>query len=218
MKYLSSVVLGLVSLGLAISSLVSNQRHNAQHETDAQAILSASNLLSKCQTELATSKERSLTLSNQIETCQSTSLSLSNELVQAKSAFAEVKQGLDRQLTDLNRQLEKQTTQSEAEKRASSHRLADLTNQITALTNQVALTRASLARANHDYELLEDRFRRDVAQRLIAERRFNNRAELKAQLDFLLWNPIMEISEDRIREGLDLVVGQSNRWYVVAPE
>ena len=95
--------------------------------------------------------------------------------------------------------------------------MADLTRQIGELTNQVASTRAGLLQANHDYVLLENRFRRDVAERVMVERKFNNSTELKAQLEYLLWNPSKEISEDRIREGLDVVV-KSNLCYVIAPE
>ena len=94
--------------------------------------------------------------------------------------------------------------------------LADLTRQTNELTNQVASARASLLQANKDYVLLENRFRRDVAERVIVERKFNNRTELKAQIEYLLWNPTQEISEDRIREGLNVVV-QSNLCYVIAP-
>jgi Mg2+ and Co2+ transporter CorA len=202
---------------LLIFLFVSKQNNDAQHEKDAEAIISASNLLSSCQAEVAAFKERTLTLSNGLETCQSAALTFSNELVKAKSAFAIAKEGLDRQITDLNGQITRQTTQSESEKQASSQRMADLTRQIGELTNQVASTRASLAQANHDYVLLENRFRRDVAERVMVERKFNNSTELKAQLEYLLWNPSKEISEDRIREGLDVVV-KSNLCYVIAPE
>ena len=65
--------------------------------------------------------------------------------------------------------------------------------------------------------LLDNRFRRDVAERVIVERKFNNRTELKAQLEYLEWSPDREISEDRIREGLNVVV-KSNLCYVIAPE
>jgi molecular chaperone GrpE (heat shock protein) len=109
-------------------------------------------------------------------------------------------------------------TQSESEKQASSQELAAMTNQIAELTNQIASAQASLFQANKDYALLENRFRRDVAERVIAERKFNNRTELKAQLENLQWNPAKEISEDRIREGLNVVVGKSNLYYVIAPE
>jgi hypothetical protein len=217
MKHLLSVILGLLCLGLVVFVYVSKQNNDAQHEKDAETILSASNLLSSCQTEVAAVKERALTLSNSLETCQSTSLTFSNELIEAKSAFATAKEGLDRQLTDLKGQITRQTTQSETEKQASSERIAELTHQLAELTNQIASTRVSLLQANNDYVLLENRFRRDVAERVIVERKFNNRKELQAQLEYLDFNLSKEISEDRIREGLNVVV-RSNLCYVIAPE
>ena len=218
MKQLPSIILGLVCLGLVVYLYVTKQNNDAQHEKDAEAITNSSNLLSSCQMEVAASKENALTLSNSLESCQSTSLRFSNDLVEAKSALATTKEGLDQQITDLNRQITRQTRQSETEKQTSSQQIADLNHQVTELINQIASTHASLIQANKDYVLLENRFRRDVAERVIVERKFNNRTELKAQLEYLLWNSSGEISEDRIREGLNVVVGRSNLCYVIAPE
>ena len=217
MKHVSTVILGVVCLGLLVSLFLSKQSNDAQHEKDAEAISSTTNLLSSCQADVAAFKERALTLSNSLETCQSTSLTFSNQLIEAKSAFATAKEGLDRQLADLNRQITRQTTQSETERQALNQRVAELTHQVTDLTNQIASTQATLLQANHDYALLENRFRRDVAERVLVERKFNNRTELKAQLEYLEWSPDKEISEDRIREGLNVVV-KSNLCYVIAPE
>jgi len=213
MKHLSAVILGLVCLALAVSLFVSKRNDNAQHEKDAEAITSVSNALSSTQTEVAACKGKLITLSNRLETWQSTSLTFSNELIEAKSANAIAKEDLNRQLNDLNRRI----TQSESEKQAWSQHTADMADQIAELTNQIASARASLLQANKDYGLLENRFRRDVAERVIAQRKFNNRTELKAQMEYLQWNPAKEISEDRIREGLNVVV-KSNLCYVIAPE
>jgi hypothetical protein len=95
--------------------------------------------------------------------------------------------------------------------------IGSLTNQIAGLTNQLASSRTNLDQANKDYALLENRFRRDVAERVVVERKFNNDTELKNQLEFLKYNPNVKISEDRIREGLNVVV-KSNICYVIAPE
>jgi len=214
MKHLSAVILGLVCLGLVVSLFVSKRNDNAQHEKDDEAIIGASNLLSSAQAEVAACKGKMNTLSNRLETCQSASLTFSNELIEAKSAYATAKEELNRQISDLNGRI----TQSESEKQASSQHIADMANQIAELTNQIASAQASLLQANKDYALLENRFRRDVAERVIAERKFNNRTELKARLEYLQWNPASEISEDRIREGLNVVVGRSNLCYVIAPE
>jgi DNA repair exonuclease SbcCD ATPase subunit len=220
MKLLSIVILGLLCLGLAVSFFVSKRNNDAVHEKDAETITTASNLLSSSQTEVAAFKGKVITLSNESATCQSASLTFSNALIEAKSAFATAaaaKEGLERQITDLNRQINQQSTQLETEKQAASQSIADLTHQMAELTNQIASAGASLLQANKDYALLDNRFRRDVAERVIVERRFNNRTELKAQLQYLLLNPGNETSEDRIREGFNVVV-KSNLCYVIAPE
>ena len=217
MKHLLTVILGLLGLGLAVSLFVSKRNNDTQHEKDAEAITSASNLLSSSQSEVAAFKGKVITLSNQLETCQSTSLTFSNELVEAKSALTTAKEGLDRQITELNRQITLQSTQLETEKQISSQRIADLTHQIAELTNQIASAQARLLQANKDYVLLDNRFRRDVAERVIAERNSTTGTELKAQMEYLQRNPSKEISEDRIREGLNVEV-KSNLCYVIAPE
>jgi predicted nucleic acid-binding Zn-ribbon protein len=218
MKYLPSLVLGLLCAGLAAALFVTKRNNDSQLEKDAQVITGTSNLLASCQTEFADLKGKAIILSNRLQACHSTSLTFSNELMEARSVLATTKEGLDRQITDLNQQISQERTQSETEKQASMQRFANLTNQIAELTNQIASAKASLLEANKDYALLENRFRRDVAERILVERKFNNRAELKAQLEHLLKKPSMEISEDRIREGLNVVVGRSNLWYVIAPE
>ena len=216
MKHLLSIILGLVCVGLAVSLFVSKGSSDAQHEKDIESITSTSNLLSQSQAEVAAFKSKLNTLSNWVDTCRSNALTFSNELIEAKSVLA-TKEGLDRQIADLNQQISRQNAQLETDRQASIQRIANLTNQIAELTNQVASVRASLLQANKDYALLENRFRRDVAERIIVERKFNNRTELKAQMDYLQFNPSKEISEDRIREGLNVVVGSSNLWYVIAP-
>ena len=138
MKHLPTVILGLLCLGLAVSFFVSKRNNDAQHEKDAEAITSASNLLSSCQTEVAAFKGEAITLSNRLETCQSTSLTFSNELIEAKSSLATAKEASERQITDLNRQITRQTSQSETEKQASNQRVADLADQNAELTNQIA--------------------------------------------------------------------------------
>jgi chromosome segregation ATPase len=214
-KHLLTGILGVLCLGLAIALFKSKRDNDAQHEKDVETITSATNLLSSAWKEVAAVKGNVSTLSNRLESSQSTALTYSNELMEAKSALATTKESLERQITELKGQ---STQQLETEKQTSSQRIAELTNHISDLTNQIASAQASLLQANKDYALLENRFRRDVAERVIVERRFNNCNELKAQLENLQYNPAREISEDRIRQGLNVVVGKSNLCYVIAPE
>jgi predicted nucleic acid-binding Zn-ribbon protein len=192
-----------------------NKRDNdAQQERYAETLTTVSNLLSSSEKEVAAFKGNVSTLSNQLASSQSTSLTFSNQVIEANSALATAKEASERQITDLKRQ----STQLETEKQASGQRNAELTNQLSDLTNQIASAQTNLLQANKDYALLENRFRRDVAERVIVERKFNNRQELKAQLENLQYNPAREISENRIREGLNVVVGKSNLCYVIAPQ
>lgn len=209
MKQNLAAFLGLACAALAVALFVAKRSDNAQHETDAGAIADYSNQLSSVQTDIAICRGKLTVISNQLNSCQSASLTLSNRMVGAQSALANAAE----QITNLNQQL----TQSESENQTLNQRIAELTNQAAGFTNLIASTKVRLDQANKDYALLEKRFRRDVAERLLAERKFNNRSALKAQLEYLNWNPPAEISADRIREGLDVVV-KSNVCYVIAPD
>ncbi len=91
-----------------------------------------------------------------------------------------------------------------------NQRVTDLTSQLTIrmgnLTQQLTATKASLDQANQDYALLENRFRIDVAERVVVERKFNNPSELQAQLQNLKQNPAKVISAESIYAGLDVEV------------
>jgi predicted nucleic acid-binding Zn-ribbon protein len=214
MKYLLPVILGLLCAGLAIALFSSKRDSEEQRAKDAETITSTSNMLSTAWKEVAAIRGNVSTLSNQFETFQSTALTLSNQVIDAQSALATAKEASERQITDLKAQ----SAQLETEKQASNQRIVELTNHISNLANQIASAQTNLLHASKEYALLENRFRRDVAERVIVERRFNNRSELKARLEYLQWNPVLEITEDRIREGLNVVVGKSNLCYVIAPE
>lgn len=211
MKQNLSVFLGLVCAVLVIALIAIKWSGNAQHEKDAGAITDYSNQLFSVQTEVAICHGKLSIISNQFDTCQSASLTLSNQFTEAQSALAAATE----QVTDLKRQ----ATQSESEKQTLSQRITELTtstNQVAELTSQIAATQAGLDQANKDYALLENRFRRDVAERVVMERKFNNRWALQSQLEYLKWNPATEISAETIYAGLD-VVAKSNSVYVITP-
>ena len=92
----------------------------------------------------------------------------------------------------------------------------DLTNQVAILTNQIVLTKADLEQANKNYALLENRLRRDVAEREVMERKFYSVPDLQAQIEYLKSHPIEEISAGSIYAGLDVEV-KSNAVHVISP-
>ncbi len=220
MKPYLPTALALACILLVISLVVVKQGDNARHGNDVGAIADFSNRLDVARMQIAFGKGTLLTLSNRLDdlsgrldASQSAALAFSNQLMEAESAVA-----LDaEQITNLNRQL----AGAKSENQTLNARVTDLngqaTNQMAVLKSRLAATQASLDRANQDYALLENRLRRDVAERLVVERKFNIPSELQAQLDNLKWSPSRIISADSIYAGLDVEV-KSNGFHVISPD
>jgi chromosome segregation ATPase len=213
MKQYLSVALALVCIGLVISLVVMKRGDDARHESDASSLTDYSNQLDSAQTQVAIYHGTILVLSNNLNETLSASLMFSNQLAEAKSTIA-----LDtEQFANLNQHV----AEANSENQTLNQRFMDLTNQtisqLTGLTNQIAVTRAGLEQANKDYALLENRLRRDVAERVVVERKFNNLSELQTQVQRLKDDPMLSaISAQSIYAGLDVEV-KSNSFHVLAP-
>jgi chromosome segregation ATPase len=206
MKLYLPVVLALACAALVISIVVIKQGDNAQHETDAGAMADFSNRLDSAQIQIAFCKGTMLTLSNRLDDSQSASLTFSNQLVEAESNTV-----LDaQQITNLNQQV----AEAESENQTLVRSVMDLTNQMAGLARQSG---ASLDQANKNYALLEERLRRDVAERVVVERKFNNPSELQTQMQYLKQHPADVISAGSIYAGLDVEVS-SNAFHVISPK
>jgi len=208
MKQYSTTTLVLVCAVLVIALVVIKRGDDAQHETDAGALADCSNRLDSAQTQLAVCHGTILTLSNRLDQSQSASLAFSNQLTEAESTIA-LGAG---QITNLSRRV----AETESENQTLSQRVMDLTNLVASLTSQTALTTSNLAQASKDYALLENRLRRDVAERVVVERKFSNLLELQARMQYLKNHPVEMISDDSIYAGLDVEV-KSNAFHVVSP-
>jgi hypothetical protein len=221
MKQYLSIALTLVCTLLVISLIMMKRGDDAQHENDAGAIAGFSNQLDSAQTQIAACNGTILTFSNSLNETQAVSLesqaaslTFSNRLTEAETTIA-----LDaEQITNLNLQVAELVSGNQT----LGQRVMDLTNQmtsqVTALTRQIALTQTNLDQANKDYLLLENRFRIDVAERLVMQRKFYNREELRAQIQRLKEDPfVQEISEQSIYAGLDVEV-KSNTFHVISPD
>jgi len=215
------MALTLVCTLLVISLVMMKRGDDAQQEKDAGAIADYSNQLDSAQIQIAAGNGTILTFSNSLNESQAASLTFSNQLTEAESTVA-----LDtEQITNLNLHV----AELVSENQTLGQRFMDLTNQmtsqmsseVTALTRQIALTQTAqtnLDQANKNYALLENRFHIDVAERLVMQRKFYNRAELKAQLQRLKEDPfVQEISEESIYAGLDVEV-KSNTFHVISPD
>ncbi len=210
MKQYLSTILALVCIVLVISLIVMKRGDNAQHENDAGAIAGFSNQLTSAQVQIASCNGTILTLSNRLDGSRSASLTFSNHLIEAESTIV-----LDtEQITNLNQQV----AELESENQTLGRRVMDLTNQMASLTRQITLTGASLDQANTNYALLENRLRRDVAERIVVERKFNNLLELQAQMQKLKKNPADVISSESIYAGLGVEVKSNGTVHVISPD
>ncbi len=214
MKSYLTKVLVAVSILLAIGLAATKWSDNAQLDTADNAIDDYSNRLDTAQTQISIRDGTLLMLSN---TLAGTSLTLSNQLAEAQSTVAFQSE----QITNLNQQVATTTTENLALGRS----VMNLTNQLAALTSRNAETEASLAGANtnltqayKDYAKLENRLRRDVAERLVVQRKFNSIPELQAQLESLKQFPVGVISPEDIYAGLNVVVNADGKFYVISPD
>jgi chromosome segregation ATPase len=205
MKQYLPTVLALACTVLVISLVVMKRGDNAQHETDAGAIAGFSNQLTSAQAQITTCNGTILTLSNSLDESRSASLTFSNHLIEAESTMA-LETG---QVTNLIRLIAEVESENQTLSQTLSQRVTDLTNQIVS-------TKASLDQANKDYALLENRLRRDVAERVVVERKFNNPPELQAQMQKLKKHPAEVISAESIYAGLDVEV-KTNSFHVLSP-
>jgi chromosome segregation ATPase len=213
MKNYLFIALGLACTVLVIFLVVMKRGDDAQHESDAGAFADVSNQLNSAVAEIAVCNGTILTFSNSLNDSQSASLTFSNQLVEAQSAIAQDME----QITNLTQQV----AAVESEKQTLNQNIVDLnsqmTNQVAALKGQLASTQTNLDQITKGCLLLEDRFRRDVAERVVAERKFNNLSALQDQMKYLAKNPAKAITAEGIFSGLDIVV-KSNTFYVSSPD
>jgi chromosome segregation ATPase len=214
MKSNLSKILLVMSILLAVALTATKWSDNANLETATATIYDYSNRLDTAQAQISIRDGKILTLSN---TLAETSLTLSNQLSEAQSTGALQTD----QITDLNRQV----AATAAENRTLSRSIMSLTNQLATLMSRNAQIETSLAQANtnldqagKDYAKLENRLRRNVAERLVVERKFNSIPELQAQLRQLKEFPAGEISLESIYAGLDVVVNGDGKCYVISPD
>jgi hypothetical protein len=213
MKNYISTVLALACTVLVLSLIVMKRGDNAQQENDAGAIADFSNRLDSAQTQIAICKGTVLTLSNSLDESRSASLVFSNHLTVAESTIVFDTE----QITNLTRQVAEMKSQNQISGQALDRHVMDLTNQMAGLTSQIVLIQASLDQANIEHALLENRLRRDVAERIVVERKFYNLAELRAQIRYLERHLPEVISAESIYAGLDVEV-KSNNFHVISPD
>ncbi len=143
-------------------------------------------------------------------TCSQT---FSNQLMVAQSNAA---RGTE-QITSLTSQVAKLESENQTLGLSVTNLTGLLSNQTANFTQQLTAAKAGLDQANKDYALLENRLRRDVAERLVIQRKFYNLPALQAQIERLKNDPLTpQITEQGIYAGLDIEV-LADSLHVISP-
>ena len=212
MKQFLPTALFLTCIVLVLSLFLMKRGDEAQQATDTGTITEFSNQLTSAQLQIATREGILIAMSNRLDECRSAVATFSNQLTEAQSAMDAVAE----QTTNLNHRVAELASQNQTLQATLDRRITELTNKVAGLTQQLTLTQTNLNQSYKNYALLENRLRRDVAERLVAERKFNNPSELRAQIENLQWSPAQEVSAEHIYAGLDIEV-KSNSFHVIAP-
>ena len=214
MKTYSIIALAVVSIVLAVVLITTKNSDNAQMTADANAIVDYSNRLDTAEMHVSERNGALIILSN---TLAETTQTLSNQLTAAQATVAQNAE----QLTKLNEQV----ATAAADNRDLNQRIVNLTNQVSSLSAQLYQTQTNLtqtsqnlALAKTNYAALENRFRRDVAERIVVEHKFNMISELQAQLKKLQTNPGQWATPKSIYDGLNVEVSSNGACHVIAPE
>jgi hypothetical protein len=78
-------------------------------------------------------------------------------------------------------------------------------------------TNQNLGQVSKDHALLNNRFLRDVAERVVVERKLNNPDVLRAQLQMLKTNPPRIVTADGIYASLNVEIESNGVAHVIAP-
>jgi septal ring factor EnvC (AmiA/AmiB activator) len=217
MKTFLPIALAVVSILLGVALFLTKQSDNAELATSAGIAADFSNRLDTAQSQIIVREGTILTLSNSLAASTTAVTAVSNQLTEAQTRIGQQ----EKKVSELTQQLDALTTAA-SDKDAL---VLAMTNQISALTTQITKTEANIAQAKHDltqarsdYAQLQNRLQRDVAERLVVERKFNNLSEVQAQAEKLKSNAGKNITTESIYAGLDIIIKSNGVAHVIAPD
>ena len=215
-QFLPKVLIAVCGL-LAFSMILMKQSDNAQFNLATNTANDFSNHLDTAKEEIRILNSSLISVSSLLTNSELAALVISNQLTEARSTLA-----LQAEKISV---FSKEVAAANSDQQASNQKLMDFTNQLTTLKNQIVQTEARLGETNSivmqlnkDYALLQNRFLRDVAERVIVERRFNSLAEVQAQVKKLQTTGGTWSTVESIYAGLNVTVNSNGVAHVITPE
>jgi len=175
------VVLILACIGLGITLFTTKQQGEERHKDDVASAEDFSNQVVEANGQLKELREVNLSLTNDLALSRTEAEQLSNSLVSAQAATAEIRTslaGAQDQVTNLNAQV----SGLEAQNGVLDRRLQELTNTISHLDGVISNTMSQLALTQTNNAYLQNELQSQMAQRAELEHKFNDLSEVRAQV------------------------------------
>jgi DNA repair exonuclease SbcCD ATPase subunit len=195
-------ILAVACLGFAVAMVVLKHQAEAQQVTNASTTSDFSNQIVKANVTIEDLNQANLNLRSDLATNREMSLALSNQLVETAGTLtstASSLQSAQQQITNLNEHV----ADLEAQNLVLDQRASSLSNTIASLDTQITFTQMKLAASQTNNEFLNNELKQQVAQRAELEHKFNDLAEVRAQVRKLRDDLFIARRLEWMREGVD---------------
>jgi predicted RNase H-like nuclease (RuvC/YqgF family) len=195
-------ILAVACFGFAVALVVIKHQADAQQAASASTILDFSNQIVKATVSIEDLNQANQTLSSDLATNREMSLELSNHLAQAVSTLATTTTSLEtaqQQITNLNGRV----MDLESQNQALDQRATTLSNTIASMDTQIAETQRKLATSETNNAFLDNELKLQIAQRAELQRKFDDLAQVRAQVRKLRNDMLIAQRLEWMREGID---------------
>lgn len=199
-------LLTVACIGLAVALVTIKSQLDEQQAQSASTISEFSNRLVDARDQINGLNQVNLILTNNLADSRQQSLAISNQLtgkladtINLLSSTTASLQDARQQVTNLNTRI----AGLEVENSTLDERANSLSNTIVSLDSQIAITQKKLATATTNNEFLAKELKRQLAEKAELERKFNDLAEVRAQVHKLRMDLLTARRLEWMREGTD---------------
>ncbi|MGA2852814.1 MAG: hypothetical protein ABSE90_01585 [Verrucomicrobiota bacterium] len=199
-------ILAVACIGLAVALVAIKHQADVQQKDIASKIVDYSNQVTKANIHIEDLSQENLSLNNALATNLQKSLALSNQLSERLAETAGTLASTEASLQSAQQQItnrDERITDLEARNKALDQRATSLSNAIAELDAQITLTRAKLASSETNNVFLDKELKRQIAERAALERKFNDLAQVRAQVRKLRDDLLIARRLEWMRQGID---------------
>ena len=195
-------ILAVVCVGLAVALLALKNQAEKQQTASAIVISDFSNQIVNATVSIEDLKQKNLSLNNDLATNRQITQVISNQLAETVGTIASTTESLqsaEQQITNRDERI----ADLEARNLALDQRATSLSNAMAELDAQIILTRAKLAASETNNAFLDSELKQQIAKRAELERKFNDLAQVRAQLHKLRDELLIARRLEWMRQGID---------------